>query len=151
MKRTIITLMATLAVIVATVCMAFTMTACEEKKADSYKITVTYEDGTPVNGLKDGTAGVKGNGEADTKVQVQICAADYQTGVTGPNDFCTKMLDLGANGKLEVKSSTLPDNKLKDNQKWHVKLQGLKSGYSCEEIFLDKGYGKYTMVVTVAD
>lgn len=146
MKRRIITIVATLAVIVATLCLGLTMTACTEKKADSYKISVVYADGTPVNGLTDGIGGADDEGNALTKVQAQICAADYETGITGPSDFCTPMLDIGADGKLEVK--TLDESKLKENQKWHVKLTGLKEEYTCSEIFLDKGYGEYIMTVT---
>nr|MDE5942705.1 hypothetical protein [Clostridia bacterium] len=124
-------------------CMGLTMTACN--KATSYTIKVVYADGTPVNGLTDGTRGTSDNDEENTKIQVQICAADKETGVTGPNDFCTLPIDLGSNGVLEVTNGDLAE--LEDNQKWHVRLLGVKSEYTFEDLYLD-GYGTYTIVLT---
>lgn len=143
MKRRLITVIAALAVIAATLCMGLTMTACKTK-TESYKISVVYADGTPVNGLTDGTKGVKDNGDPDTKVLIQICAVNPDTEVTG---FCNPMLDLGADGKLEVKKSDVNEAKRKDNEKWHVNIVGLKDGYTFNDIYLN-GYGSYTVTVT---
>ncbi len=144
MKRRIITIVATLAVIVATLCLGLTMTACTEKKADSYKISVVYADGTPVNGLTDGIGGADDEGNALTKVLVQICAVNPDTHATG---FCNAQIDLGADGKVEVKKGGLNEAKRKSDEKWHVQLNGLKDGYTYDDIYLDS-YGSYTITVT---
>lgn len=138
MKKTILTIAATLAVIVAALLAAFAFSACV-KKADSYAFTVVYEDGTPVNGLTDGTAGVKENGDDGTEVQIQICAVDSVTHETG---FCTTPQAIGADGKIEIKPD---ESKLGGNQKWHVQINGM-DGYTYEDLYLD-GYGEYKITL----
>ena len=137
MKRRIITIIATLAVIAATLCIGLALTACDTNKADSYTFIVTYEDGTPVNGLTDGTAGV-----TETQIQVRICASNPDTHVDG---FCNIPKAVGENGKVEFKPSDLDESKRKDSEKWHVALDGVKDGYTYDEdIYLD-GYKEYTI------
>ncbi len=142
MKRRIITVIATLAVIAASLCMGLAMTACTPK-ADSYVFTVTYADGSPVNGLTDGTAGVTPEGEDGTEVQVQICAANPDTHEIG---FCNKPKAIGADGKVEFKKSELNESQLKSNEKWHVQINGADA-YAYADLYLD-GYGEYTIVLT---
>ena len=143
MKRRIITIIATLAVIAATLCMGLALTACDTNKANSYTFIVTYEDGTPVNGLTDGNAGVTADGGDGTEVQVQICAANPDTHVTG---FCNAPKAIGADGKVEFKNSELNASQLKDGEKWHVQINGKDDYTYDEDIYLD-GYKEYTIVL----
>ncbi|MDE6867788.1 MAG: hypothetical protein K2J83_01425 [Clostridia bacterium] len=140
MKKTLISITAALALIVAVLCMGLTMTAC---KPTSYVIKVVYEDGTPVNGLTDGTAGVTAGGDEDTKIQVQICAANPETEQTG---FCTEPIDLGADGTISFTESQFKGNTLDEGFKWHVQLLGVKDGFTYEDLYLD-GYNTYTITL----
>ena len=137
MKKSIITIFATLAVIAATLCIGFTMSACTDKKADSYTFTVVYPDNKAVNGHTDGTAG-----PSDKEVQIQICAAIPDTDTTG---FCTLPVTIGEDGKVEIKQSHFSGNTLESGYKWHVQVNGVPAGYTYDKnIYLD-GYGEYTI------
>ncbi|MDE7453783.1 MAG: hypothetical protein K2N22_05175 [Clostridia bacterium] len=148
MKKTIITIVAILTVMVATLCMSLTLTACGDKKADSYNFTVVYSDGTAVNGHKDGIGGVDENGDQGTEISIQICAVNPDTDDTG---FCTSPVLIGTDGKVSITSGTkegqLNESKLEAGYKWHVKLIGEKSGWTYTDLYLD-GYGDYTITIT---
>ena len=149
MKKTIITIVAILTVMVATLCMSLTMTACD-KKADSYNISVVYADGTAVNGHTDGI-GIDNDVDGETAIHIQICA------VKPVNDdglgHCTSPILLGTDGKVSIKSGTgigqLDESQLKDGYKWHVQIMDgdIPTGWTYNDVYLD-GYGNYTITIT---
>ena len=128
MIKTLKRLTLTLAISVAVICACAFAAACNKEDdaptGDSYVITVLYPDGKAVNGLTDGTGGVKpgSDGEAGTFVQVQFCDADNES-------VCYRKLNLGADGKLSIDANEL-ENAISVATNFAVHLTGLPKGYT---------------------
>lgn len=116
----------------------FAFAGCGEKSA-YFEITVTYEDGTLVNGLTDGTAGVDENGKAKTEIQVQLCIE---------NGGCATPVALDEKGKCKIKISELEES-LNFDGDLQVHLLGVKDNYTYDETkTINKDNPKIKIVLT---
>lgn len=133
MQKTFKRLAVILLAIVATVCVAFSLTACGETVTD-YVVTVVYPDGTAVNGTTDGVNPLDPSVKA---VTVQICLVD---------GGCYDTQTLDANGKATLKA---PSYQLKEGEKFKLQVNNVPEGYKCTiESATERTYYSSTNYVT---
>lgn len=119
MQKTLKRIAVILLALVATVCVAVSLTACNS--ATDYTVTVEYPDHTAVNGTTDGKPQY-GDG---TTMSVQLCvvSADGKTG------SCFIPVNLGADGKATIKA---PEYTLKEGEKFKIQVNAVPEGYKCD-------------------
>ena len=91
-------------IIALTVVFSFSLVGCGGgSNATQFEVTVTYADGSAVNGLTDGNAGVSADGtSAGTEIRVQFCKIE-----NGELGACSTPATLGADGKYSVNIADL--------------------------------------------
>lgn len=119
MQKTLKRIAVILLALVATVCVAVSLTACSS--ATDYTVTVEYPDHTAVNGTKDGKPQY-GN---ETIMSVQLCVVSSD-GKTGQ---CFTPVNLGADGKATIKA---PEYTLKEGEKFKIQVNAVPEGYKCD-------------------
>lgn len=119
MQKTLKRIAVILLALVATVCVAVSLTACNS--ATDYTVTVEYPDHTAVNGTTDGKPQY-GN---ETTMSVQLCVVSSD-GKTGQ---CFTPVNLGADGKATIEA---PEYTLKEGEKFKIQVNAVPAGYQCD-------------------
>lgn len=130
MKKMIKRIAVLLVIALAAIGMTVFTAACGSK-GETFSVTVLYPDGTPVNGLTDGTDGTEGDGTIMlTYVFVQWC----------DEKGCSNQVRIGEDGtasnNLEVPT---------DGNSYHILLTGLPEGYTFEDNYYASEPGNVTI------